>query len=388
MFATRRLRSAQIEVICTLLLPLAKQPFGFIAWIKVLCGGKLITNPFAGILCTKFGYTIPMFIGFIIMFSSTMSFAFAQTYTALFVSRAIQGFGSSLTAVSGVTMLCDRYKDSDEKRGKAVGLAGSGLSLGLAVGPVYGGTLYTYFGMKVPFLFLAGLALFDGLLRLSIISWTDLKSSGQSSAKKSISIFKILLDPYIAICLGALFVCPLGAASLETLLPTWMSIEFHSNPSIQGLAFLSLSLTLFISSLIFGWLGFKIGRWLCAILGLILMAVSLFLIPLSKSVIYSCVINSGAGFAVGMVVTPILPLIMSIGDLRFPSVRANLPSIGVSAYCSSYFLGPILSGCVVKYLTFQWTLYIIAILCLIYSPLLLFLRNIPPLQPDLSDESR
>ncbi|CAF4102991.1 unnamed protein product, partial [Rotaria magnacalcarata] len=388
MFATRRLRSAQIEVICTLLLPLAKQPFGFIAWIKVLCG---VNNES---ICWNTLHEIRIYYSDVYRFYNYVfihyvtAFAFAQTYTALFVSRAIQGFGSSLTAVSGVTMLCDRYKDSDEKRGKAVGLAGSGLSLGLAVGPVYGGTLYTYFGMKVPFLFLAGLALFDGLLRLSIISWTDLKSSGQSSAKKSISIFKILLDPYIAICLGALFVCPLGAASLETLLPTWMSIEFHSNPSIQGLAFLSLSLTLFISSLIFGWLGFKIGRWLCAILGLILMAVSLFLIPLSKSVIYSCVINSGAGFAVGMVVTPILPLIMSIGDLRFPSVRANLPSIGVSAYCSSYFLGPILSGCVVKYLTFQWTLYIIAILCLIYSPLLLFLRNIPPLQPDLSDESR
>jgi DHA1 family solute carrier family 18 vesicular amine transporter 1/2 len=58
-------------------------------------------------------------------------------------------------------MLAERY-DNDQERGKALGHALSGVSVGLAIGPIFGGLLYHYLGKPAPFLILAGLALIDG----------------------------------------------------------------------------------------------------------------------------------------------------------------------------------------------------------------------------------
>jgi len=45
---------------------------------------QLIANPFVGRLTNSIGYSIPMFAGFIIMFLSTVIFAFGRSYAVLF----------------------------------------------------------------------------------------------------------------------------------------------------------------------------------------------------------------------------------------------------------------------------------------------------------------
>lgn len=49
----------------------------------------------------RIGYSVPMFTGFIIMFLSTLIFAFGRSYSILFLARALQGIGSSCSSVSG-----------------------------------------------------------------------------------------------------------------------------------------------------------------------------------------------------------------------------------------------------------------------------------------------
>lgn len=50
----------------------------------------------------RVGYTIPMFTGFVIMFFSTILFAFGGSYGVLFIARAFQGIGSACTSTSGM----------------------------------------------------------------------------------------------------------------------------------------------------------------------------------------------------------------------------------------------------------------------------------------------
>lgn len=57
------------------------------------------------IICFRIGYSIPMFTGFIIMFLSTLIFAFGRSYGILFLARALQGIGSSCSSVSGKRMI-------------------------------------------------------------------------------------------------------------------------------------------------------------------------------------------------------------------------------------------------------------------------------------------
>uniref|UniRef100_A0A914QXM5 Major facilitator superfamily (MFS) profile domain-containing protein n=1 Tax=Panagrolaimus davidi TaxID=227884 RepID=A0A914QXM5_9BILA len=82
---------------------------------------QLITNPFIGPVTNKIGYTVPMFTGFVVMFLSTLMFAFGSSYGMLWFARALQGIGSACTSTSGMGMLAQAYPD-DAERGSAMGM--------------------------------------------------------------------------------------------------------------------------------------------------------------------------------------------------------------------------------------------------------------------------
>merc|ERR1712079_774676 len=157
---------------------------------------QLIANPFVGPLTNRIGYSIPMFAGFVIMFVSTIIFAFSRSYAVLFIARALQGVGSSCSSVSGMGMLAERYPD-DKERGNAMGIALGGLALGVLIGPPFGGIMYQFVGKSAPFIILAFLALFDGGLQLLVLQPCVTKSDEEAPSLKA-----LVSDPYILIAAG------------------------------------------------------------------------------------------------------------------------------------------------------------------------------------------
>ncbi|VUZ48795.1 unnamed protein product, partial [Hymenolepis diminuta] len=139
-----------------------------------------------------------MFSGFLIMFISTVVFAFGESYTVLLVARAIQGAGSACSSVSGMGTIATFYTDQKE-RTKAFGTALSGLALGVLVGPTFGGIAYQFIDKRAPFLILAVLALVDGILQVVI-----LKPAIRPEDERGAPILKLMKDPYILVAAGAL----------------------------------------------------------------------------------------------------------------------------------------------------------------------------------------
>uniref|UniRef100_A0A8C3EZN1 Solute carrier family 18 member A1 n=1 Tax=Chrysemys picta bellii TaxID=8478 RepID=A0A8C3EZN1_CHRPI len=201
---------------------------------------QLIINPFVGSLTNRIGYHIPMFTGFIIMFLSTVMFAFSGTYTLLLVARALQGIGSSFSSVAGLGMLASVYTD-DYERGNAMGIALGGLALGVLVGAPFGSVMYEFVGKSAPFLILAFLALLDG------------------GDTKGTPIFTLLRDPYILVAAGALCFANMGVAMLEPTLPIWMMQTMCSPKWQLGMAFLPASVSYLIGTNLFGVLAHKMG---------------------------------------------------------------------------------------------------------------------------------
>lgn len=64
-------------------------------------------------------------------------------------------------------MLAQWYPN-DKERGTAMSIAFAGTGFGVIVGPIFGGFFYQYFGKTVPFLIIAGFALFDGGMYICI----------------------------------------------------------------------------------------------------------------------------------------------------------------------------------------------------------------------------
>ncbi|CAM9384582.1 unnamed protein product [Lampetra fluviatilis] len=333
---------------------------------------QLVANPFIGLLTNRVGYQIPLFAGFIIMFISTIMFAFAESYGLLVFARSLQGIGSSCSSVAGMGLLASVYPD-DEERGNAMGIALSGLALGVLVGPPFGSVMYAFVSKTAPFLVLAVLALFDGALQLCVLQ----KPKAIAESQKGSSLLTLLQDPYILIAAGAICFGNMGIGMMEPLLPIWMMETMCPSKWQIGMAFLPASISYLIATNIFGPLAHRIGRWLCSLLGMVLVGVSMSCVPLANDIYALIAPNFAIGFALGMVDCSMMPIMGYLVDLRHVSVYGSVYAIADVAFCLGFALGPSAGGAIAKELGFPWLMVIIGIINILFAPLCFFLRNPP-----------
>ncbi|KAM9701066.1 chromaffin granule amine transporter [Dama dama] len=352
-------------------------------WIGVLFASKalmqLLVNPFTGPLTKKIGYHIPMFAGFVIMFISTVLFAFSGTYTLLFVARTLQGIGSSFSSVAGLGMLACVYTD-DHERGRAMGIALGGLALGVLVGAPFGSVTYVFWGRTVPFLILAFLAFLDGALQLCILQ----PSKVSPESAKGTPLLTLLRDPYILVAAGSIFFTKMGVAMLEPTLPIWM-LQTMCAPEWQlGLAFLPASVSYLIGTSLFGVLANKMGRWLCALLGMLAVGTSLLCVPLAHDIFGLIGPNAGLGISIGMVDSSMMPVMGHLVDLRHALVYGSVYAIADVAFCMGFAVGPSTRGAIVRAVGFPWLMVIIGVTDIIYAPLCYYLRSPPAKEEKLA----
>ncbi|XP_029410410.1 chromaffin granule amine transporter isoform X3 [Nannospalax galili] len=295
---------------------------------------QLLVNPFVGPLTNRIGYHIPMFAGFVIMFLSTVMFAFSGTYALLFVARTLQGIGSSFSSVAGLGMLASVYTDNYE-RGRAMGIALGGLALGLLVGAPFGSVMYEFVGKSSPFLILAFLALLDGALQLCILQ----PSKVSPESAKGTPLLTLLKDPYILVAAGSICLANMGVAILEPTLPIWMMQTMCAPEWQLGLAFLPASVAYLIGTNLFGVLANKMGRWLCSLVGMVVVGASLLCVPLAHSIFGLIGPNAGLGFAIGMVDSSLMPIMGHLVDLRHTSVYGSVYAIADVAFCMGFAIG-------------------------------------------------
>lgn len=157
-----------------------------------------------------------------------------------------------------------------------MGIALGGLALGVLIGPPFGGIMYQFVGKSAPFLILSGLALGDGLLQLFMLQPSIVRTDTDPPSLKS-----LICDPYILIAAGAITFANMGIAMLEPSLPIWMMDRMGASKWEQGVTFLPASISYLIGTNLFGPLGHKIGRWLAALLGLVVIGLCLLWVSLS-----------------------------------------------------------------------------------------------------------
>uniref|UniRef100_A0A671UU61 Solute carrier family 18 member 2 n=1 Tax=Sparus aurata TaxID=8175 RepID=A0A671UU61_SPAAU len=332
---------------------------------------QLITNPFIGPLTNRIGYQLPIFAGFCIMFISTIMFAFSSSYALLFVARSLQGVGSSCSSVAGMGMLASVYTD-DEERGQAIGIALGGLALGVLVGPPFGSVMYEFVGKTAPFLILAFLAF---ILLLCLFP---------SQSQKGTPLLTLMKDPYILIAAGAICFGNMAIAMMEPTLPIWMMETMCARKWQLGVAFLPASISYLIGTNIFGTLAHKMGRWLCALIGIMVVGISVICVPFATNIYGLILPNFGVGFAIGMVDASMMPIMGYLVDLRHVSVYGSVYAIADVAFCMGFALGPSIGGSIAESIGFPWVMTIIGIVDIFFAPLCIFLRNPPGQEEKIS----
>ncbi|KAL3280419.1 hypothetical protein HHI36_017901 [Cryptolaemus montrouzieri] len=344
---------------------------------------QLMVNPFSGATIDRIGYDIPMMIGLCIMFLSTAVFACGRSYGLLFFARSLQGVGSAFADTSGLAMIADRFTEENE-RSQALGIALAFISFGCLVAPPFGGALYQFAGKEMPFLILAFVSLLDGFMLLLVMKpiKEQIKMS-QCARPPSVPIWKLFMDPYIAVCSGALMMSNVALAFLEPTISLWMEDNLTTENWKIGMIWLpaffphvaGVYVTVIMAK------KYPQYQWLMAAGGLALEGICCFFIPFSTSYIFLMVPICGICFGVALIDTAILPTLGYLVDVRYVSIYGSIYAIADISYSVAYAVGPIIAGGVVEAIGFTALNIGIAFSNLLYAPVLMYLRHIYDFKP-------
>ncbi|XKL65986.1 hypothetical protein PGB90_009406 [Kerria lacca] len=345
---------------------------------------QLMINPFSGALIDRIGYDMPMMIGLTIMFLSTAVFACGSSYSLLFFARSLQGVGSAFADTSGLAMIADRFTEENE-RSKALGIALAFISFGCLVAPPFGGALYQFAGKEIPFLILAFVSLMDGFMLLLVMKPMKQQMSENKHFENvpTTSIWKLFMDPYIAVCSGALMMSNVALAFLEPTISLWMEDNITTDSWKIGMIWLPA----FFPHIFGVVLTVKMAKqypnyqWLMVALGLTLEGLCCFLIPFSTSYQMLMIPICGICFGIALVDTAILPTLGYIVDVRYVSVYGSIYAIADISYSLAYAIGPVIAGEIVEAIGFTCLNILIAFSNLLYAPVLYRLRNIYDFKP-------
>ena len=275
----------------------------------------------------------------------------SHTLPLLVISRVFQGIGASLTMANSLGIITDIF--SRGGRGKAVGISGASVALGIMVGPALGGMIVSLlrweyiFLINVPIGIIAFIAAMKILPReeghkdkkidivgtilfaIFIISIVLVTTEGQfigytstpivigfiisiaslvlfiitemkiKSPVLDLSIFKNNLFSISVFC-G--FISFIAISCFTILLPFYLQDVLNMTPFYAGIFMIIYPITLSIISPLSGTLADKIGSEIIAIIGLCLLSISFVLMatiheatPLWIVGVYSVVMGIGNG---------------------------------------------------------------------------------------------
>jgi multidrug resistance protein len=181
-----------------------------------------------GAISDRVGRKGPMMLGLGLLATATLAFAYAESLPMLFAARLLQGAADGMTWIVGFAMIADMY--APEERGRAMGLAMGGSTLGIIIGPVIGGWLYEIGGIRLPFLCVAAIAVVDLLVFAAVAPVT--RGSGVSTPMR-----RVMTHRPVVIC--ALVVIAGGGtiAMLEPIIPLLLQARLGLGPAAVGTLF-------------------------------------------------------------------------------------------------------------------------------------------------------
>ncbi|XP_055333945.1 synaptic vesicular amine transporter-like [Paramacrobiotus metropolitanus] len=333
---------------------------------------QLLINPFVGIVSARYGYTMPLFFGLCVIFFAALLFAVGSTYGTLFFARSLQGVGSSAAVISGMGLISSRYPD-EEDRSKQMGVALSGIAAGVLVGYPFGSVVYDFAGKAVPFLLIAFLLAVLGAAQTIALP----PRLEHSSVALTTSTKTLLRDPYILAVILVICASTCAMATLEPCLPLWLMETMSPQPWQLGTAFVPDSIGYFLGSSFFGVFALRVGRWKCAMVGMVTVGISAICLPFATAIWHLIIPHFGIGIGIGVVDASFMPLLALLVDLRHEAVYGSVFAVAQIAVCLAYSLGPLLGGLVANSAGFPFLMRTIGIVNLLISPVCMLLRHVP-----------
>jgi MFS transporter, DHA1 family, solute carrier family 18 (vesicular amine transporter), member 1/2 len=251
-----------------------------------------------GAVSDRVGRKGPMVGALIVLAASTLLFAYARSLPMLFLARTLQGAADVVTWVVGFALIADLY--GEDERGRAMGLAMGGSTLGIIVGPLLGGWLYEVGGLRLPFLVVAALVGID-LVVFAIV--TPPTTKRVAAVTPMLTVLKV--RP-IAICALVVIAGSATGAMLEPVMPLLFESRLGLGPASIGALFGIAAIASSAMHPVYGRLSDRWGGRRLMLGGLLGLALMLPVLNLASDFRSAALVMVPTWMVFGMFITPSL----------------------------------------------------------------------------------
>ncbi|KAK0237135.1 major facilitator superfamily domain-containing protein [Armillaria nabsnona] len=229
----------------------------------------------------------PSVAGILMVIISQVMFMEAPSYWVMCLARCLHGIGSAARMVIGPAVVCDQSPSSVV--GRQLGIALSGVTVGLLLGSPIGGPLYSHFGFRGPFVFNV-IAVLPVLTLWLLIVQVRYVPGSPSSANRSdeipleserrgsndmettvtsdrvqnktsfVKVLRLMLQsPRAVTAFCIVFVHGMLDVLLQPVIPSHLNSIWGLNVSQVGLVFLASTIPAVLAVLLSGWLADRRG---------------------------------------------------------------------------------------------------------------------------------
>ncbi|KAL9988698.1 hypothetical protein ACROYT_G003172 [Oculina patagonica] len=226
--------------------------------------------PICGLLVAKYGPNRVLLFGMLTGGTSFILFGFCAWVSSTtefvvlsFLLRVFSALGGAACETAVMSIVIEEFPD---RLGMASGLIETFVGVGLSVGPVIGGGLYTVGGFQLPFFVMACSMIAAIPVLFCVLSSDCGINSGETpeQEKASFPIIEALKIPAVLMIAVCFTTAGLTQVYYDPILGPHLEIKMNQNATLIGLVFLVNAATYALTTPLAGWIGDKTQcyRWL------------------------------------------------------------------------------------------------------------------------------
>ncbi|XP_071481428.1 chromaffin granule amine transporter-like [Diadema antillarum] len=256
------------------------------------------------------------------------------------------------------------------------------INISCVVGPPFGSILYDFAGQASPFLILAGIT----LLILAIFPLVIPRNIELGAKQETHSALHIARNPYTLLVSGANILVLIGNSAVAATLPIYLRTELDVPEWKVGIAFMPAAICHLICGPLVGFFNRKFKKWILIVLGMLLLAASVFTIPFGRNVIHLIPSIAILGAGIAFTDTTAALVVFQIVEVWYDGSHSGGSAIYSIQFCIGSMIGSFSSGEIVRIIGFQWTMWTVAIAVAVYSPFCALLSKIPETETKLTEK--
>lgn len=301
----------------------------------------------SGAFGDRFGNRFMMRLGLGIIATTSLLAYVAFDYWVLLAVRAAEGIGSAFYVTSSLAALA-RHVPA-ERRGRYMGIYVNALLIGQVIGPVIGGFVVLWWGLRAPFGVYSGLALV-GILLITVGFQPTPRAEGPSARVDFAAVRRLLRDrSYILVNIGTMGTFFIRSGLITTVIPlyiyyNWSAVDRTTAATFTGVLITTNALASLFTLYPSGWIADRVGRKIPFVTSLLLAGI------VSPFLFFTTDLGTAIPimFVYGLVLGLHGPLAAWATDLTPPEIMGTSMGLYRTLGDLGFLLGPVLLGAVLQ----------------------------------------